>query len=136
MNKIKKNYDKSSNFIDFKINGRLFPSWIASNFKKYQLDITFTDATAAMVEKEKVNTVDLKAKKIFEIADIDNLDKYKKQFDIVFCHNVLYHAGDKENSIKNLENCLNDKPSSFCSITTNSAKHMMNVYEIGKSFQG
>ena len=35
------------------------------NFKKYQLDITFTDATAAMVEKEKVNTVDLKAKKIF-----------------------------------------------------------------------
>lgn len=103
------------------------------NFKKYNLDIVFTDATSAMVEKEKVNTAELNAKKTFEIADIDNLDKYKNQFDIVFCHNVLYHAGDKDNSIKNLKDCLNDKPSSFCSITTNSEKHMLNVYEIGRN---
>ena len=41
-----------------------------------------------MVEKEKVNTSELKAK-TYEIADIDNLDKYKNQFDIVFCHNAL-----------------------------------------------
>ena len=31
-------YEKNNNFIDFKINGRLFPSWIAANFKKYKLD--------------------------------------------------------------------------------------------------
>tara|TARA_S200000501_G_C20771770_1_gene720887 strand:+ start:20 stop:847 length:828 start_codon:yes stop_codon:yes gene_type:complete len=103
------------------------------NFNKYNLDITFTDATSAMVEKEKANTSELKAKKTFEIADIDNLDKYKNQFDIVFCHNVLYHAENKDNSIKNLKNCLNDKSSSFCSITTNSEKHMLNVYEIGRN---
>ena len=103
------------------------------NFNKYNLDITFTDATPAMVEKEKANTSELKAKKTFEIADIDNLDKYKNQFDIVFCHNVLYHAENKDNSIKNLKNCLNDKSSSFCSITTNSEKHMLNVYEIGRN---
>ena len=103
------------------------------NFNKYNLDITFTDATSAMVEKEKANTSELKAKKTFEIADIDNLDKYKNQFDIVFCHNVLYHAENKDNSIKNLKDCLNDKPSSFCSITTNSEKHMLNVYEIGRN---
>ena len=64
------------------------------------------------------------------LASIDNLDKYKNQFDIVFCHNVIYHAGNKDNSIKNLKDCLNDKSSSFCSITTNSEKHMLNVYEI------
>ena len=81
---------------------------------------------------EKINTTELKAHKTFEIADIDNLDKYKGQFDIVFCHNVLYHAGDKDNSIKNLKECLNDKQTSFCSITTNSEKHMLNVYEIGR----
>ena len=103
------------------------------NFNKYNLDITFTDATSAMVEKEKANTSELNAKKTFEIADIDNLDKYKNQFDIVFCHNVLYHAENKDNSIKNLKDCLNDKPSSFCSITTNSEKHMLNVYEIGRN---
>jgi len=31
-------YEKNNNFIDFKINGRLFPSWIAANFKKYKLE--------------------------------------------------------------------------------------------------
>ena len=103
------------------------------NFEKYKLDITFTDSSEAMIEKEKGNTVELNAKKNFEIADIDNLDKYKNNFDIVFCHNVIYHAGDKDNSIKNLKDCLNDKPSSFCSITTNSEKHMLNVYEIGRN---
>ena len=102
------------------------------SFNRYKLDITFTDATEAMVEKEKVNTEGLNAKKTFEIADVDNLEKYKNQFDIVFCHNVLYHAGDKDNSIKNLKDCLNDNPLSFCSITTNSEKHMLNVYEIGR----
>ena len=103
------------------------------NFKKYNLDIVFTDATSAMVEKEKVSTAELNAKKTFEIADIDNLEKYKNQFDIVFCHNVIYHAENKDNSIKNLRDCLNDKQSSFCSITTNSEKHMLNVYEIGRN---
>ena len=103
------------------------------NFKKYNLDIVFTDATSAMVEKEKVSTAELNAKKTFEIADIDNLEKYKNQFDIVFCHNVIYHAENKDNSIENLKDCLNDKQSSFCSITTNSEKHMLNVYEIGRN---
>ena len=104
-----------------------------NNFQNYKLDITFTDATEAMIEKQKINTAELNSKKKYEIADIDNLEKYKNQFDIVFCHNVVYHAGDKEKSIKNLKDCLNDKPSSFCSITTNSEKHMLNVYEIGRN---
>ena len=67
-----------------------------NNFQNYKLDITFTDATEAMIEKQKSNTAELNSKKKYEIADIDNLEKYKNQFDIVFCHNVIYHAGDKE----------------------------------------
>ena len=31
-----------------------------------------------------------------------------------------------------MKECLNDKQTSFCSITTNSEKHMLNVYEIGR----
>ena len=30
---------------------------------------------------------------------------------------------------------LNNNPNSFCSITTNSEKHMLNVYENGKKFR-
>lgn len=34
-------YDKSGKYIDLKINGRLFPSWVMANFKKYKLDEVF-----------------------------------------------------------------------------------------------
>ena len=102
------------------------------NFKDFKLDITFTDFSEAMVEKEKVNTETLKAKKTFEMADIESLEKFKNLFDIVFCHNVLYHAEDKDKAMINLRNCLNSDDKSFCSITTNSEQHMLNVYEIGR----
>ena len=103
-----------------------------NKFNEYNLNVTFTDVSDAMIEKEKINTQEIKARKLFEIADIDKLDKYKNQFDLVFCHNTVYHAGDQDNALKNLKDCLNDKPYSFCSITTNSEKHMLNVYEIGR----
>ena len=86
-----------------------------------------------MVEKAKSNTNDLIAKKKYEVADVENLEKFKGQFDIVLCHNVLYHAEDKNKALKNLNECLNNNPNSFCSITTNSEKHMLNVYEIGRN---
>lgn len=103
------------------------------NFNKYKLNVIFTDFSDAMVEKEKINTNDLIGNKKYEVADIENLEKYKGSFDIVFCHNVLYHAENKNNAINNLKECLNEEGNSFCSITTNSEKHMLNVYEIGRS---
>jgi len=105
----------------------------AEKFIKYKLDIVFTDFSEAMVEKEKLNTSDLIAKKKYEVADVENLEKFKGQFDIVLCHNVLYHAEDKNKALKNLNECLNNNVNSFCSITTNSEKHMLNVYEIGRN---
>ena len=61
----------------------------------YNLDVVFTDYTEAMVEKQKTNTSDIKGNKIYEIADVENLEKYYGKFDIVMCHNVVYHAHDK-----------------------------------------
>ena len=103
-----------------------------NKLNQFNLDTTFTDYTEAMVEKEKINTVDVKGKKAYEIADIENLQKYYGKFDLVMCHNVVYHAHDKDKALDNLQKCLNDDPNSFCSITTNSEKHMLNVYEIGR----
>ena len=34
-----------------------------NNFQNYKLDITFTDATEAMIEKQKINTAELNAEK-------------------------------------------------------------------------
>ena len=104
----------------------------SKNFSQFKLDITFTDATSAMIEKEKTNTVELDAKKLLKLQMQIIQINIKDKFDIVFCHNVLYHADNKDKSIKNLKDCLNSTPKSFCSITTNSEKHMLNVYEIGR----
>ena len=98
----------------------------------FKLDTVFTDYTEAMIAKEKENTEGLKGKKVYEIADVENLEKYFGNFDIVMCHNVIYHAQNKDKALDNLQRCLNDDPNSFCSITTNSERHMLNVYEIGR----
>ena len=98
----------------------------------FKLDTVFTDYTEAMIAKEKENTEGLKGKKVYEIADVENLEKYFGNFDIVMCHNVIYHAQNKDKALDNLQSCLNDDPNSFCSITTNSERHMLNVYEIGR----
>tara|TARA_B100001741_G_scaffold305538_1_gene297888 strand:- start:515 stop:1339 length:825 start_codon:yes stop_codon:yes gene_type:complete len=100
---------------------------------QFKLDVVFTDFTQAMVDKEKENTKDIEGTKVYEIADVENLEKYYGKFDIVMCHNVIYHAQDKNNALMNLEKCLNDDLNSFCSITTNSEKHMLNVYENGRN---
>ena len=39
-------------------------------------------------------------KKRYEVTDVENLEKFKGQFDVVLCHNVLYHAEDKKQSFE------------------------------------
>jgi len=104
-----------------------------NNISEKKINLVLTDFSDAMVEKAKKNTENLKvSNKSYEIADIENLEKYKNQFDIVLCHNVVYHADNKPKALSNLHDCLNENSESFCSITTNSEKHMLNVYEIGR----
>ena len=35
------------------------------------------------------------------IADVENLEKYFGNFDIVMCHNVVYHAHNKDKALDN-----------------------------------
>lgn len=106
------------------------------NFKKFKdlnIELTMTDFSESMLEKSKKSLEDYKFHIVYELADIEKLEKYKNHFDIVFCHNAVYHAENKDVALKNLSSCLNNDKNSFISITTNSEKHMLNVYEIGRN---
>ena len=81
--------DKEIKVLDVGCGTGVFWKKNAEKFKNYKLDIIFTDFSEAMVEKEKLNTSELVANKKFEVADVENLEKFKGQFDIVLCHNVL-----------------------------------------------
>ena len=45
---------------------------------QFKIDVTYTDFTEAMVEKEKENTKDIVANKKYEIADVDRFCLNKK----------------------------------------------------------
>ena len=106
------------------------------NYKRlndYKIDIVLTDFSNAMLEKTKKNTENIKFEKVvYEEAEVESLNKYYNQFDVVFCHNVIYHAENKQKATQELLKCLKND-NSILSITTNSAKHMLNVYEIGRN---
>lgn len=106
--------------------------WKKNINKIKDFDLTITDFSEAMIEKSIQNLKDYKNDIKFEIAEIEKLEKYYNKFDMVLCHNVVYHSEDKNLALKNLANCLNKEKDSFLSITTNSEKHMLNVYEIGR----
>ena len=103
--------------------------WV-DNIKKLpeESSVLITDFSDAMIQKAKKNISDLRF--TFEISDIDNLN-YDKKFDVVMAHFVLYHSTDKKKSLESLRDLT--KEDGYVSITTNSEKHMFNVYEIGKS---
>ena len=52
-------YDKTPKYVDLKINGRLFPSWVNLNFKKYKLEEFFLKSGEDPCQK-KTDTGELK----------------------------------------------------------------------------
>ncbi|MDA9664705.1 class I SAM-dependent methyltransferase [Candidatus Pelagibacter sp.] len=125
--------DKKIKVLDVACGTGVFWKQNFDKFKDFDIDLTMTDFADSMLEKSQVSLKDYKFQIKYEIADIEKLEKYKNQFDIVFCHNAVYHAENKDIALNNLLSCLNDDNNSFASITTNSEKHMLNVYEIGRS---
>ena len=100
--------------------------------KNLNYDLIMTDFAESMLDKSKKNLSDAGIEAKFEIADVENLSKYKSQFDIILCHNAVYHAEDKKLALQNLKDCMSDDKNSIVGLTTNSEKHMLNVYEIGR----
>jgi ubiquinone/menaquinone biosynthesis C-methylase UbiE len=92
-------------------------------------EILMTDFSEGMIEKvkSKINFEHVK----LEVADIDNLPYPDNSFDLVMAHHVIYHAADKDKAISELKRVV--KSDGFVSITTNSEKHMLNVYTIAHS---
>ena len=92
-------------------------------------EILMTDFSEGMVEKakSKINFDNVK----FEVADIDNLPYPDDSFDLVMAHHVIYHAADKDKALSELKRVV--KSDGFISITTNSERHMLNVYSIANS---
>ena len=91
--------------------------------------VVLTDFSQGMVDKARQN---VKGNNVsFEVADIENLKYADESFDIVMAHHVVYHAENKDKALKELRRVV--KKDGFVTVTSNSERHMFNVYEIGKS---
>ena len=91
--------------------------------------LTLTDFSEGMIEKIKSNVKHSNIK--FEVAGIEDLPYNDNSFDLVMAHHVIYHSSDKDKAISELKRVA--KPNGIISITTNSEKHMLNVYTISYS---
>jgi len=91
--------------------------------------LLLTDFSEGMVEKarKKISGTHVE----FQVADIENLKYSDNSYDIVMAHHVIYHAGDKDKALSELKRVVKDD--GVVSITTNSEKHMLNVYDIGRN---
>jgi ubiquinone/menaquinone biosynthesis C-methylase UbiE len=91
--------------------------------------LTLTDFSEGMIEKikSKINHSNIK----LEVADIEQLPYDDNTFDLVMAHHVIYHSSDKDKAISELKRVT--KPGGTISITSNSEKHMLNVYTISHS---
>jgi len=91
--------------------------------------ILMTDFSDGMIEKAKSK---IKFENVrFETAEIENLRYNDNSFDLVMAHHVIYHAANKDKALLELKRVV--KLDGFVSITTNSEKHMLNVYTISHS---
>lgn len=74
-------YDKGSKYIDFKINGRLFPAWVMKNFKKYKLEEVFkkTGDDPCNVKTDDGVKGDLRKYQLFLSTFLDYKSPYRTQ---------------------------------------------------------
>ncbi len=89
--------------------------------------LLMTDFSDGMVEKAKNNLSDYNIE--YKVEDIENIDFPDDSFDLIMAHHVVYHSENKDKALKELKRVV--KPDGKVTITTNSEKHMLNVYEIG-----
>lgn len=91
--------------------------------------LVLTDFSEGMLAKAKKSVTGVHI--AFEVADIDRLPYPDESFDVVMAHHVVYHAEKKDIALSELKRVL--KSDGCVTITTNSNKHMLNIYEMGRS---
>lgn len=96
-------YERSGNYVDLKINGRLFPGWINLNFKKYKLEEMFNKPGEDPCNK-KADTGELKLElRKYQVFMSQFLD-YRSPFrDILIYHGL---GSGKTSSAINIYNAL------------------------------
>ena len=98
-------YDKAGKYIDFKINGRMFPSWVNMNFRKSKLEDVFrisnTDPCKRTTDKDSGELqVEMRKYQVFLTQFLDYRSPY---------HDVLVYHGlgaGKTSSAINIYNAL------------------------------
>ena len=96
-------YDKAGKYIDFKINGRMFPSWINMNFRKSKLEDIFRQSNADPCKKQegdKELQVEMRKYQVFLTQFLDFRSPY---------HDILVYHGlgsGKTSSAINIYNAL------------------------------
>lgn len=96
-------FDRRNKYIDFKINGRLFPSWILANFEEYKLpEIIRNSGDDPCNKKDKVGKAKLELRKYQEF-----LNKYL-DFKSPYRDILIYHGlgSGKTASAINIYNAL------------------------------
>jgi hypothetical protein len=109
------------NFIDLKINGRLFPLWILNNFKKYKLDPfeTFNNQDPCNIKSESTN--ELRKYQAFISAFLDYKTPYHdiliyhglgagKTASAINVYNILYNYNPGWNVFLLIKASLKDDP--------------------------
>ncbi len=103
--------------------------FMAENYYKFPVGSTFvlTDVSEAMVRRCEERLAFMR-NVTFQVCDFETLPFPDESFDIVLAHHCIYHA-DHEKSLPELKRV--SKVGGFVSVTTNSASHMLNVFELG-----
>lgn len=81
-------YFRKSNYVDLKVNGKLFPSWVLKNFRKFKLpEIAKTFGIDPCAEKTSIGEIKLELKK-YQLFLGEYLDFRSPYRDILIYHGL------------------------------------------------
>ena len=105
--------------------------FFAENYYKFPVGSSFVlgDISDAMIRRcqERLAFMDQAEFRVFDMEDLPFPDD---SFDVVLAHHCIYHT-NPEKTLSQLKRVV--KKDGFVSITTNSSRHMLNVFELGMS---
>lgn len=103
--------------------------FFAENYYKFPVGSSFVlgDISQAMIDRSKERLKFMENTE-FRLCDMESLPFDDDSFDVVLAHHCIYHTNPLK-TVPELKRVV--KRDGFVSITTNSQKHMLNVFELG-----